>query len=156
MIKTPTGMADISPRQRIRELVVRSDWLLDELERQNLVEAPRAEPVSVRRLDALLEDLAGDQRPRRPERPTPSQALEVVFAAQNVLLRQLAACKGGGLPQRQRRVGARPARGGAPPTPEAPAPPPARGRRRAGGGGAAAPPRAGRRPPAAPPRSAPP
>src|SRR2546421_12628129 len=125
MIKTPTGMADISPRQRIRELVVRSDWLLDELERQNLVEAPRAEPVSVRRLDALLEDLAGDQRPRRPERPTPSQALEVVFAAQNVLLRQLAACKGGGLPQRQRRGGGgRGAGGRRPPRPGAGTPPP--------------------------------
>jgi hypothetical protein len=76
-------------KDRLRQLLVRSDLLLEELERQNLADISVAERTTMERLDHLLDALPARRRPSPPDEPTPSAALDVVFAAQEVLFRLL-------------------------------------------------------------------
>lgn len=86
---TERRRADEATRFQARRLVGHSDVLLDRLERLNLMEVPIVDPVSLRQLDDLLRSLITDRRPSRPERPTPTRAIEIVFSAQALLFRQL-------------------------------------------------------------------
>jgi hypothetical protein len=74
-----------SNQARIRRLILRTDAMIEELERENLRQVGRASPAWRPRMSLLISSLPADVRPPLGALRTPSEVLDLVYDVQERL-----------------------------------------------------------------------